>query len=111
VLVVRASPGSIRSDAVSAEALRVIDKEIVGERAGSLARAVEALERALVELATAAGPRQHRLREYLLEEAAERLWFVIVQREVIGVTRHDVLYEVLKIPMEVQRAMGPRRAR
>ena len=96
---------------MSAEALRVIDKEIVGERAGSLARAVEALERALVELAAAAVPRQHRLREYLLEEAAERLWFVIVQREVIGVTRHDVLYEVLQIPMEVERAMGPRRPR
>ena len=96
---------------MSAEALRVIDKEIVGERAGSLARAVEALERALVELAAAAVPRQHRLREYLLEEAAERLWFVIVQREVIGVTRHDVLYEVLQIPMEVRRAMGPRRPR
>ena len=96
---------------MSAEALRVIDKEIVGERAGALARAVEALERALAELASTAGPRQHRLREYLLEEAAERLWFVVVQREAIGVMRHEVLYEVLQIPTEVRRAMGPRRQR
>ena len=96
---------------MSAEALRVIDKEIVGERAGALARAVEALEQSLLEFGAASGPRRHRLREHLLEEAAERLWFVIVQREVIGVMRHEVLYEVLQIPMEVRRAMGPRRRR
>jgi hypothetical protein len=94
---------------VSAEAQRVIEKEIVGERAGALSRAVEALERAIAELAVVSGTRQHRLREYLLEEAAERLWFVIVQREAIGVVRHEVLYEVLQIPGEVRRAMGPRR--
>lgn len=105
----RAPPCVVRSGRVSAEAQRVIEKEIVGERAGALSRAVEALERAIAELAGFAGPRQHRLREYLLGEAAERLWFVIVQREAIGVMRHEVLYEVLEIPMEVRRAMGPRR--
>ncbi len=94
---------------MGAEAQRAIEKEIVGERAGALARAVEALERALTDLAGAAGERQRRLREHLLEEAGERLWFVVVQREAIGLTRHDVLYEVLRIPPEVRRAMGPRR--
>ncbi len=99
---------------------RVIEKEIVGERAGSLTRAVEALERALLELfrfddATVRGPpkvREHlieKVREHLLEEARERLWFVIVQREAIGLARHDVLYEVFEIPAEVRRHMGPRR--
>ncbi len=93
---------------MGAEAQRVIDKEILGERAGALARAVEALERALRELA-GAGALQHRLRQLLLEEAGERLWFVVVHREAIGLTRHEVLYEVLRVPAEVRRAMGPRR--
>lgn len=95
---------------MGAEAQRVIENEILGERAGALSRAVEALERALHDLAGAAG-RQARLREHLLEEACERLWFVVVQREAIGLTRHDVLYEVLRVPAEVRRAMGPRRRR
>ncbi len=93
---------------MSAEAQRAIEKEIIGERAGALARAVEALERALLDLMAASGARQQRLREHLLEEAGERLWFVVVQREAIGLTRHEVLYEVLQIPAEVHRAMGPR---
>jgi hypothetical protein len=93
---------------MSAEAQRVIEQEIVGERAGALARAVEALERALLDLAGAGG-HPHRLRQLLLEEAGERLWFVVVHREAIGLTRHDVLYEVLRVPAEVRRAMGPRR--
>jgi hypothetical protein len=92
-----------------ADAHRAIEKEILGERAGALARAVDALERALLELSSAAhGRREHRLGEYLLEEACERLWFVVVQREAIGLTRHEVLYEVLRVPTEVRRAMGPR---
>ncbi len=95
-----------------ADAHRAIEKEILGERAGALARAVDALERALLELSKAArGPREQRLREYLLEEACERLWFVVVQREAIGLTRHEVLYEVLRVPAEVRHGMGPRRSR
>ena len=93
---------------MSSEAQRVLEQEIIGERVGALARAVEALERALADLSAAAGAR---LREHLLEEARERLWFVVVHREAIGLTRHEVLYEVLRVPGEVRRAMGPRRRR
>ncbi len=87
------------------EAPDLIEREIVGERAGALARAVEALEDALqaVRVATAAS------RAALLEEAGERLWYVVVQREAIGLTRHEVLYDVLRVPGEVRRAMGPAR--
>jgi hypothetical protein len=91
---------------VSADAQEFIEREIAGERAGSLARAVEALEKALEAFHAAAGA----LREHLREQAGERLWFVVVQREAMGLTRHDVLYEVLRVPAEVRRSMGPARA-
>jgi len=90
------------------DAVEFIEKEIAGERAGALARAVEALEKAIVAFQEARGA----LRQHLLEEAGERLWFVVVQREAVGLTRHEVLYETLRIPAEVRRVMGlaPRRA-
>ena len=83
----------------------LIERELAGERAGAMARAVDALEAALDALRRAAGSRS--LRQHLLEQAAERLWFVVVQREAIGLTRHEVLYEILRVPAEVLRAMGP----
>jgi hypothetical protein len=89
----------------SDEAQKFIEKEIAGERAGAMARAVEALERALRDLRSAGAA----TRELVLEEARERLWFVVVQREAVGLTRHEVLYEVLRVPAEVRRAMGPAR--
>ena len=91
---------------MSAESQRAIEKEILGERAGALSRAMEALERALHDLANGGVGLDD-----LLEEARERLWFVVVQREAIGLTHHDVLYEVLRVPAEVRRFMGPRPAR
>ncbi|HEX9289596.1 MAG TPA: DUF6665 family protein [Anaeromyxobacteraceae bacterium] len=85
------------------ETQTAIEQQLVKERAGSLAQAVEALEAALSALRHG-GPR----RSDLLEEAGERLWYVVVQREALGLTRHEVLYEVLRVPREVRGAMGPR---
>ena len=89
----------------AADAHRLIEEELAGERAGALARAFDALERALQELEQAKGRREH-----LLAEACERLWFLVVQREALGLTRHQVVYEVLRVPPEVRRLMGPRPA-
>lgn len=93
------------------ESTQAIQKEIRAEKAGALARAVEALEAALRELAghDAAGQRRPGARAELVADAGERLWFVVIQREAMGVLRHEVLYEVLRVPAEVRRAMGPRR--
>jgi hypothetical protein len=100
------------------EAQDLLEQEIRSEKAGALARAVERLERALAALAqhdaevsagASAGAAQRR--RDLLEEAGERLWFVVIQREAIGLRRHEVLYEVLRVPQDVRRAMGPRRRR
>ena len=93
----------------------VLEREIRGEKAGALARAVEKLEAALAALArhdegaTALGAPERR--SDLLAEAGERLWFVVIQREAMGLRRHEVVFEVLRVPGEVRRAMGPRRRR
>jgi hypothetical protein len=102
-----------------AEAQETIQRQIRGEKASALARAVEQLEGALGALAAfeaalaagAAPPAAAEQRQDLLEEARERLWFVVIQREAMGLRRHEVLYEVLSVPPEVRRTMGPRRRR
>ncbi|BDG09560.1 DUF6665 family protein [Anaeromyxobacter paludicola] len=88
----------------SAEGQARVEHELVGERAGTLSRLVERLELALAELQEAGADREERL-----ARAAELLWYVVVQREAVGISRHDVLYEVLRVPREVRLAMGPRR--
>jgi hypothetical protein len=89
-----------------------IEKEIRAEKAGALSRALEALEAALEALARFdAGSRTSTaaaLRADLVADAGERLWFLVIQREAMGLLRHDVLYEVVRVPAEVRRAMGPR---
>jgi len=99
------------------DANAAIEKEIRSEKAGALARALEALEAALEALealarfdaAPRAGPAAA-IRADLVADAGERLWFLVIQREAMGLMRHDVVYEVVRVPVEVRRAMGPRRA-
>ncbi len=94
-------------------------KEIQGERASSLAHVTRRLEAALLELEQAGAALAGRpgdrtlaaLRRDALLHAAERLWYVVIHREALGLTRHDVLDEVYRIPREVHLAMGPRRGR
>jgi phosphoribosyl-ATP pyrophosphohydrolase len=83
-----------------------IDKQIRSEKAHALQRAFEALEATVAELERAATTGR---RAELVAEAGERLWFLVIQREAMGLTRHDVVYEMLRIPGEVRYAMGPRR--
>jgi len=90
-------------------------RDLQAERASALARASERLEAALVEFATADAARAAQpcaateaLRREALADARERLWFLIVQREAADLRRHEMLYEVLRIPPEVRAAMGPR---
>ncbi len=90
---------------MSNDAQDFIEREIAGERAGALARAVDALEKAIAAFLAHDG--RGAVRQYLLEQAGERLWFVVVQREAMGISRHEVLYDVLRVPAEVRRVMGP----
>jgi hypothetical protein len=93
-----------------------IQEQIRSEKIGALRRATDRLERALERLAAfdagAAArwqPAAPERRADLLAEAGERLWCLVIQREAMGLLRHEVLYDVLRIPGEVRRAMGPRR--
>lgn len=88
----------------SYEANEAIRKQILGEKTSALAIATGTLEAALADLADARPAERHDA----LAEAAERLWYVVVQREALGLSRHDVLYEVLAVPLEVRLRMGPR---
>ncbi len=93
-----------------------ISRDLQAERAASLARTVERLEAALREYAAAAEActaaptalaREHRRRA--LAHAGERLWYLVIQREALGLRRHEEALEVLRVPREVRAAMGPAR--
>ena len=93
-------------------------RDLQAERASTLARVTEQLETALLALerATAAcalhpSAEDTARRKEAILHAGERLWCVVVQREAAGLLRHQVLYEVLRVPREVKDAMGPRRRR
>jgi hypothetical protein len=78
--------------------------EILAEKAAALSHATHQLEEALYDLSRVPTER----REHVLAEAAERFWCLIVQREAIGITHHDNLIEILKVPREVMARMGLR---
>jgi hypothetical protein len=101
------APPVIFGFVASYEANEAVRKQIIGEKASALALAMETLEAALAELAGA--PIQERAEAFA--EAAERLWFVVVQREAMGLVRHEHVYETLRVPREVRLGMGPRRSR
>jgi len=78
--------------------------EILAEKVQSLSHATHLLEEALYDLEHVPAAR----REVVLAEAAERFWCLIVQREAIGITHHQDLIEVLRVPREVMARMGLR---
>jgi hypothetical protein len=93
---------------MSSETHDAIVREIRQEKVGALAQAVEALEEALAALrGVADGP----ARAEALAAAGERLWYVVIQREAMGLLRHDTLFDVLHVPAAVRRVMGPRAGR
>ena len=95
------------------DAHRVIEEDLKREQAGALGRAFEALEDALRDLADhdaasgSGGSRGPVERGDLVRAAGERLWYLVIQREAIGLSRHEVVYDVLRIPPEVRSSMGP----
>ena len=95
-----------------------VERELHEEKANALALAAERLERSLVELDearrasdAAAGAQRLELAERYRERrahAAERLWFLLVQREAIGLTQHDNVLAFYRVPPELRKVAGPR---
>lgn len=94
----------------------LIARGLQAERASALARTAERLEAALAEYAAAAAacaadPTTAAVgrRRRALAQAGERLWYYVIQREAVGLRRHDDALEHLEVPREVRAAMGPAR--
>lgn len=98
---------------IRAQALDKLHAELTAERLGGLARAGEALSARLdelaairAELATLEGPaRAEPLARYqrVREESETRRWYLVVQREAIGLYNHDDLEAVYPIPPIIDR--------
>src|SRR5689334_2994313 len=98
-----------------------VEKELLAEKAAALGRAGESLTAALAalgkidaELAAAAPDQRQALRvrrRELRDLAAERLWYVLVQREAVGIFQHEGLMREQRVPPEVRLLAGPRRHR
>ena len=52
---------------------------------------------------------QHARRSKLLEEAVERVHFVIIQREALQLSGGDQFFQDYAIPEEVKKRLGPKR--
>lgn len=68
-----------------------IEQELKAERASSLGRAGAALERAMTAWRETPSPEARR-------EAQKRLWYLIVQREALGLFKHRDVYETYAVP-------------
>jgi hypothetical protein len=97
-----------------------IETELIAEKASALARVAAQLESALAALTAAdqaiaaadPGARQPLLekRRELREAASRQLWYVVVQREAIGLRDHESLYRLYRVPKEIRLYPGPRRS-
>jgi hypothetical protein len=95
-----------------------IEQELLAEKAAALGVANDRLTAALAALAAAEGavadapaeerPALHARRRELRAVAAERLWFLLVQREAIGIYQHEAMLREQRIPPEVRLLAGPR---
>jgi hypothetical protein len=85
-----------------------VELELMAEKASSLAVASAKLEAALAALAAADQPASSGAvetrgrRSELRAEAARRLWYLIVQREAIGLRSHEDVFRLYRIPPEVR---------
>ena len=69
--------------------------------------ALEAFDRAL-----GSSPRDHaqtKRRAQLIEEAAERVFYVVIQREAMKLSAYEEFFRNYGIPAEVRARLGPKR--
>jgi Na+/phosphate symporter len=89
-----------------------IEVEIQSEKASALRRVASRLESLLVELVETekavrglSGPSRERLvarHQELRAEAEKQRWYLIVQREAMGLRHHGDIYELYRLPGPVE---------
>lgn len=99
---------SLATIAAREAALGAVDAEIIEEQASSLGRAGRRLEKAIAELKAADGASavSEANRAALLAEAREALWFLVVQREAMGIRGASEVLAVYEVPAEVSRGIS-----
>lgn len=90
------------------DSMQALDYEIAREKAGALRRVAGVLEQHLTDLrsvqATLEGasdadrPRIEKRTSELWRESERTLWYLIVQREAMGLSHHDDVYISYRIP-------------
>jgi hypothetical protein len=93
-----------------------VDAEVAQEKAASLRRAYDRLERALAQLhrhddrsrAAPSSSPPAKSRAELVADAAEALWYYVVQREACGLRDSEAVLRELDVPGEVRLRMGVR---
>lgn len=93
------------SRALLAQHVANVEDELRAEQASSLGLAGVKLQKALEVLAQAEHGDAY---EEALAHAAERLWFLVIQREAMGFTDHRALMKTYAVPHAVRVRMGPR---
>jgi hypothetical protein len=90
-----------------------IHQETMGEKAGTLGRLGERLRLALAALEAhdEAGREDPQRRAELVDAAATALWYVTIQRDLMGLPRNDRFLKEIGAPPEVVRRMGAVRPR
>ena len=88
----------------------VLDYEIAQQKAQILGNLGSELEQALAKLrafdANAQGPEREAERSDLLDEAADRAWTFMIQRELCGLRHWETVVKEYRIPREVLNRMG-----
>lgn len=85
-------------------AVQSLDHEILGEKAATLGRAGDRVEKALKRLAAEAADSPQR--PVLLKNAAETVYAYFIQRELCGMRRHQDVIREYGIPAEVLVRLG-----
>lgn len=89
-----------------------IEQELVAERAATLGRMSRRLEATLAALAHfdaqgGEGPEAAAERARLRDEARQALWYLVIQREAIGLHGIEPVVRQYDVPAEIWTRMGP----
>lgn len=97
-------PSQFTAATLQESLLSALDHEVAGEKAASLGHAGRMVAERLAALRAFEGEPDDRMP--LLKSAADAVWKYFVQRELIGLRRHDDAIREYAIPREVLVRLG-----